>query len=247
VTKLNQIIAIEKGVKSSAEAAFTAAHREVLKVEPLTGIARTYVPRQEDGVQLPPETKLPQIRADDAVNAVVQQLTRLFDVTATKDNANCYAKADVMVDGTVVLSDVPVTTLLFLERKLVDLHTFIIKLPVLDPAERWSYSPDVGAYASAPSETIRSKKVMRNWVRAEATEKHPAQVDVYNEDVPEGTWTTVKYSGALPADRVAVLLARVLKLTEAVKQAREEANGVEIVDASIGAPFFSYLFGPSPA
>src|SRR6185295_19181249 len=107
---------------------------------------------------------------------------------------NCFAKADVIVDGTVVLSDVPVTTLLFLERKLVDLHTFIVKLPVLDPAERWSYSPDVGAYASAPSETIRSKKVMRNWVRAEATEKHPAQVDVYNEDVPEGTWTTVKYS-----------------------------------------------------
>jgi hypothetical protein len=245
MTKLNQIIAIEKGVKSTAEAAFTTAHRDMLKGEPLSGIARTYVPRQEDGVQLPPETKLPQIRAENAINTVVAQLTRLFDVTATKDEANCSAKADVVVDGTTVLRGVSVSTLLFLERKLVDLHTFIAKLPTLDPAERWTYSPDVGAYASAPAETIRSKKVMRNWVKAEATEKHPAQVDVYTEDVPEGTWTTVKYSGALPADRVNELLARVQKLTEAVKQAREEANSIEVTDVGIGSPFFTYLFGPS--
>lgn len=246
VTMLSQIIAIEKGVKSDAETALTAAHREVQKVEPLTGITRTYVPRQEDGVQLPPETKLPQVRAEEAISVVEQQLSRLFDVTATKDQANCTARADVVIDGVTVLAAVPVTTLLFLERKLVDLHTFIAKLPVLDPAERWTYSGDVGAYASAPSETLRSKKVMRNHVRYEATEKHPAQVDVYNEDVPEGTWTTVKYSGALPADRVAVLLARVTKLTQAVKQARELANTTPVEDVALGAPFFAYLFGPSP-
>jgi hypothetical protein len=243
VTKLNQIIAIEKGVKSTAEAAFTFAHRELGKTEPLSGIARSYTPRQEDGIQLPSETKLPQVRANGAIDTVTRNLTRLFDVTATKDTANRFATADVIVDGVTVLADVPVTTLLFLERKLTDLHTFIVKLPVLDPAERWTYNGDVGAYASEPSQTIRSKKVMKNWVRAEATEKHPAQVDVYNEDVPEGVWTTVKYSGALPADRVAALLARVQKLTEAVKQAREVANGIEVTDSHIGVPFFAYLFG----
>jgi hypothetical protein len=247
MTMLNQIIAIEKGVKASASTALTAAHREVQKVEPLSGIARTYVPRQEDGVQLPPETKLPQVKADDAIKAVVQHLTRLFDVTATKDLANCSARADVVVNGETIVRDVPVTTLLFLERQLVDLHTFIVKLPVLDPAEQWSYNVAVGAYASTPSDTIRSKKVMRNWVRAEATDKHPAQVDVYNEDVAEGTWTTVKYSGALPADRIAQLTTRVTLLTEAVKRAREEANASTVVDSEIGAPFFAYLFGPGAA
>ena len=163
------------------------------------------------------------------------------------DQANTLARADVVIDGVVILTAVPVTTLLFLERKLVDLHTFVAKLPVLDPAERWTYNGEVGAYASAPSETIRSKKVMRNHVRYEATEKHPAQVDVYNEDVPEGTWTTVKYSGALPADRVAVLMARVTKMTQAVKQARELANTTPVEDVALGSPFFTYLFGPSPA
>ncbi|GAB3283383.1 DUF7873 family protein [Kineosporia babensis] len=243
MTKLNQIIAIEKGVKATAEQAFVTAHRDVQKSDPLSGISRSYTPRDEDGLQLPAETKLPQIRATEVIDRVTGQLTRLFDVTATKDAANCEAKADVVVDGRTILPGVTVTTLLFLERKLGELQTFITKLPVLDPAERWSYSPDVGAYASAPAQTVRSKKVMRNWVKAEATEHHPAQVDVYTEDVPEGTWTTVKYSGALPADRVGELLARVQKLTEAVKQAREEANSIEITDTAIGAPFFAYLFG----
>jgi hypothetical protein len=35
-------------------------------------------------------------------------------------------------------------------------------------------------------------------VKAEATEKHPAQVEVYHEDVVVGQWKTVKFSGALP-------------------------------------------------
>jgi hypothetical protein len=241
-TKLNQILAIEKGVRATADQALTAAHRETQKAEPLSGIARTYLPRAEDGVQLPPETKLPQVKATEAISSASRHLARLFDVTATKDATNCVARADVVVRGTVLLSSVPVTTLLFLEKQLVDLHTFIVKLPVLDPAEQWTYNGDVGAYASAPAQTIRSKKVMKNHVRAEATEKHPAQVDVYTEDVPEGTWTTVKYSGALPADRVAALLTRVNELTEAVKKAREEANSIEVVDVSIGDTFFEYLF-----
>lgn len=45
-------------------------------------------------------------------------------------------------------------------------------------------------------------QVPRNHVKAEATDKHPAQVEVYHEDVPVGYWTTVKFSGALPARRV---------------------------------------------
>lgn len=70
--------------------------------------------------------------------------------------------------------------------------------------------------------TVRTKKVPRNHVKAEATDKHPAQVDVYYEDVPVGYWTTVKFSGALPARRVNELLDRVEKLQQAVKFAREE-------------------------
>jgi len=39
------------------------------------------------------------------------------------------------------------------------------------------------------------------------------------------------------------LLARVEKLQEAVKFAREEANSIEVEDQKVGATFFDYLFG----
>lgn len=73
-----------------------------------------------------------QIKAEDVLRATAGTLTRLFDVTATKDWANRTAAADVVVDGTVLLAQVPVPYLLFLEKQLTDMHTFVRKLPVLD-------------------------------------------------------------------------------------------------------------------
>jgi hypothetical protein len=76
-----------------------------------------------------------------------------------------------------------------------------------------------------------------------ADAKHPAQVEVYHEDVAVGYWTTVKFSGALAAKRVNDILDRVSKLQTAVKFAREEANNTDVVDQPVGAAVFGYLFG----
>jgi hypothetical protein len=170
-------------------------------------------------------------------------LTRLFDVTATKDWANCVAKADVKVDGTTLLEGVPATYLLFLEKQLTDLHTFVSKLPTLDASESWSFDQAANCWATEPVQTTKTKKIPRNHVKAEATEKHPAQVEVYYEDVVVGHWKTVKFSGALPATRIRELLDRVDKLQQAVKYAREEANNSEVTDQRVGDRVFGYLFG----
>ncbi|MGW1317842.1 DUF7873 family protein [Streptomyces sp. NPDC002426] len=243
MTKLNQIIAVEKGVKSKSLQDITAAHHKVQKPALLAGISRTYQPKDEEGEQLPPESARVQIKAEEALREMSTSLTRLFDVTATKDWANCSARADVTVDGRTVVSEVPVSYLLFLEKQLTDLHTFVKKLPVLDASESWSLDPSTDLWKTDPVRTIRTKKVPRNHVKAEATDKHPAQVDVYYEDVPIGYWTTVKFSGALPARRVNELLERVEKLQHAVKFAREEANGAEVTDRRVGDAVFGYLFG----
>jgi hypothetical protein len=153
------------------------------------------------------------------------------------------AKADVVVDGQPLLRQVPATYLLFLEKQLVDLHTFVKKLPVLDASEAWNYDASADSWATEPVQTLRTKKTPRNHVKAEATDKHPAQVEVYYEDVTVGYWRTVKFSGALPAQRVNELLARVEKLQEAVKFAREEANSIEVEEQKVGGVFLDYLFG----
>ena len=243
--KLNQIIAVEKGVKSKAFADLSDAHHAVQKTGPLAGISRTYQPKDEEGEQLPAESTRVQIKAEDILRDVSGTLTRLFDVTATKDWTNCAARADVVVDGRTIAAQVPVTYLLFLEKQLVDLHSLVSKLPVLDPAELWSYSESAGAWATEPTGTVRTKKVPRNHVLAEATKEHPAQVQVYNEDQVVGVWTTIKFSGAVPATRVRELVSRVDRLATAVKFAREQANSTEVTDQEVGEAVFDYLFGPA--
>ena len=243
MAKLNQIIAVEKGVKSKAAQDIAAAHQRLQKPALMSGISRTYQPKDEEGEVLPPESTRVQVKAEDVLREMAATLTRLFDVTATKDWANCTARADVVVDGRTILNEVPVTYLLFLEKQLAELHTFVKKLPVLDAAESWTLDPSTDCWKTEPVRTLRTKKIPRNHVKAEATEKHPAQVEVYYEDVTIGYWTTVKFSGALPARRVNELLERLEKLQYAVKFAREEANSTEVTDRRVGDAVFGYLFG----
>jgi hypothetical protein len=242
MAKLNQIIAVEKGIKSESLRELTDAHQLLQKPGLLSGISRTYRPKDEEGEQLPSEATKVQVKAEEAIRQTVGILTKLFDVTATKDWANGLAKADVVLDGTTLLSQVPITYLLFLEKQLTDLHTFVKKLPVLDAAETWSFDSSSDSWATEPIQTTRTKKIPRNHVKAEATEHHPAQVEVYYEDVVVGYWRTVKFSGALTASRVNELTERVEKLQQAVKFAREEANSVEVDDQKVGEKVFQYLF-----
>ncbi len=241
MAKLNQIIAVEKSVKARAHANLTEAYQQLQKPALLAGISRTYRPKDEEGERLPPESTRVQVQAETMLRGAAAALTELFDVTLTKDAANCEARADVVVDGVVLVPKAPVTYLLFLEKQLVDLTTFLRKLPLLDPSESWHPDPSQDCYATEAVETLRTKKVPRNHVKAEATEKHPAQVEVYYEDITVGYWRTVKFSGALPARRVAELTERVEKLQRAVKFAREEANGHAVTQHHVGEALFAYL------
>jgi hypothetical protein len=241
-TKLNQIIALEKGVKANTAREVTDSYHELQRPNLFAGLTRTYQPKHEDGDQLPAESTQVQLRTDDVLARIAASLTRLFDVVATKDLTNTAAKADIVVDGRVLVPAVPAVTLLFLEKQLADLGTIIRKLPTLDPAENWHFDEARNYYVTDPAGTTRTKKVPRNHVKAEATDRHPAQVEIFTEDVVVGTWTTTKLSGALPAKRVTELSARVAALHDAVRVAREQANMVDVQDKHIGEQIFDYLF-----
>jgi len=241
VARLNQLIAAEKGVKASTARRVTDLYHLVQRQTPLSGIARTYTPKDDEGDQLPAESTQVQVRATEVLEQLRTVLARLWDVTASKDATNCEARADVVVDGAVLLADVPTTTLLYMEKQLTDLATFVKALPVLDPAEEWVFDDARDCYATVPARTTRTKKIPRNHVLADATEHHPAQVTVWHEDVIVGTWTTVRLSGALPASRVAELLARVTALHDAVRHAREEANCTTARDVKVGKLILDYV------
>lgn len=242
MTKLNQIIAIEGGVKNTSKRDLTDAYHKIQKATLLNGISRTYAPKDDDGDQLPAEKTLVQTRVEDVLTEVSDSLTKLFDITLTKETANGSAKANVVVGNNTIVKDAPVTYLLFLEKQLVELKTFVAALPTLDPSETWNKNEATGDWATEVTQTVKTKKVPKNWIKSPATEKHPAQVEIFNEDVIVGTWSTTKFSGALPKPRLNVLLSRVDDLLTAVKFAREEANSAEVTDVKTGTQVFDYLF-----
>ena len=241
MTKLNQIIAVEKGKKAQLNRAITDVYHKFQKSQLFGGLSRTYRPKDEEGETLPPESVKVQLRAEEILADAAKAFTELFDVALTKDQSNQVAKANIVVDDVVIVENVPVSTLLFLEKQLGDIATMIGKIPVLDPAETWSYDASADCWRAEDVQTTRTKKIPRNHVLAKATDKHPEQVTVYNEDVVVGLWTKATFSGAMPARRVHELSERVTKLQTAVKYAREDANSIEIRQSEMGDAIFAYL------
>jgi hypothetical protein len=245
--KLCQFIAIETSVKTRVTADLTDAHKDLQKADLFNGHSRRYEPRNEDpssplGEKLPEENKKVVARTEAVVKLTFERLVELFDLAATRDYGNCVAKADIEVDGRALMKDVPVTHLLFLEKRLDDLMTFVRKLPTLDATENWDFNAAQDLYATAPVQTARTKKIARALVLYEATKEHPAQVKEITEDVQAGTWSTIKYSSALPLQRRNEMLRRAEELSKAIKFAREKANSTEVTEQKVGRALLQYLF-----
>lgn len=241
MTKLNQVLAVEKGTKSRVYSEITTLNATAQKPAQFNGFSKNWRAKDDDGEMFPPESQRVQQNARDQLSQVARHLTDLFDITAAKDWANCVARADIVVDGKVLLAQSPATYLLFLEKQLNDIQTFVTNLPVLDPAEEWRFDDAANLYKSELTKTARTKKVQKPIVLYDATKEHPAQTQLITEDVVIGHWDTVKHSGALPPKRKQELLDRVEKLIKAVKFAREEANGAEAEKKNVAAAIFDYL------
>ncbi|HLP90167.1 MAG TPA: hypothetical protein VK184_16465 [Nostocaceae cyanobacterium] len=244
--KLNQVIAVLQTVKANATKAKTAVYQLIQKNALFQGISRTFQPVDEEGFVYPPESQALQMRAEELLTQFEQACTELFNLSATQDWANAQAKANIVIDGTTLLTDVPVSYLLFLEKQLTDIKTFISTLPLLDNSESWVYDQQQECFATEPKFTTKTKKIMKPVVLYEATKEHPAQVKESYEDVPEGTWRTVKFSGAISPARQKELLRRIDRLTQEVIFAREQANSLEVTQQNqVARSIFGYLFAPS--
>lgn len=239
--KLNQIIAIEKGVKSRVYGDITQMDKLSQKPALFDGFAKDYEPLNEDEQQFPPEKQRVQQRADAMIKEAGKKLEELFNITATKDFANCEAKADVKVDGQVLVEGAPATYLLFLEKQLKDLQTFVGRMPTLDPSYDWAPDVNSNLYKTEALKTAKTKKVTKPLLLAPATEHHPAQTDKITEDVIVGYWKAVKLSGALPQPRKEAILEKIEKLQRAVKMAREEANNTEVNKVEPGSQLLGWL------
>lgn len=242
---LGQAVAIENDVRKATARLLTDAYHALQKPAMLEGLARDYQPKVDGGEQLPSEGVRVQATVAEMVIATRDALANLFDATAARDftNASGSAYADVKVDGDVLIEKAPVPYLLWMQKQLDDLETFARKVPTHDPATDWTLEDPRGVYKSTPVETARQVQVPRANVIVPATEKHPAQVQAYNENVMVGTWTVVKKTGAIPVAEQAALVQRIQKLKRAVQVAREEANRIQATEPAVGVRVMEYIFG----
>ncbi|QEL17276.1 DUF7873 family protein [Limnoglobus roseus] len=241
--KLNQVNAIVTARKGEAEKTITELYKLIQKDQLFAGRERTYRPQDEvNGQKLPPESQRVQQRADEMIREARAKWTEVWNLVFTQDTGNQQAKADVTVEGKTILAGVPITFLLYLDKQVNDLETFIGKLPTPDPAEEWTHDPNTGLLRSRATESLRTSKEPTVIVKYEATEKHPAQTELFTKDIPVGTWTQILYSGSLPADKKNAILARVRKLQDAIKVAKEQANLLEVDRQKAADAVFAFVF-----
>lgn len=238
--RLNQIIAVVQGKKTRTTRAVTEAHHGWAS-ELFTGISRTYTPNDADDTEtLPPESKRVQKLVRDVVKEATEHLANLWDAVATQEYGNCEARADIKIGDEIILDDVPVGVLLFLEKQLTDLHTFVSGMPVLPDDREWDWDGTKGCYAADTVWQNRTRKTPKNHVKFEPTEHQPGQAEVYMVDAIVGKWNILHYSGCVPAEDKKETVERVEHLREAVKKAREQANTAEVEQRKIAEPVLAY-------
>lgn len=240
--KLNQIIAVVQGKKSRAQKLLTESHRGWNK-DAISGIAKTYAPKAEDGDQLPAESKTIHLNVPERIAETMEQVKSFLDAVMTQEAGNTQAKASIEIDGKPLLVDVPVTSLLFLEKQMVDIHTFVSNLPTLPPDREWKRDDNRDCHVTEPIQSIKTAKRPKVIVKYNATDHHPAQTELFSEDVTVGTWSTTYMSSAIPSRRKSDMLRTIEGLQDGIKRAREAANSMEVTQVKHGGKILHHIFG----
>jgi hypothetical protein len=240
--KLNQVVAIEKPTKQRVERAISDINKALQKPDLFEGHYKKYIPLEVGKETFPSDDKHVQQVATDSLKEAQVLLTELFDISAQRDFANCEAKADVYVDGVLLLSKAPVTFLMFLEKQLNDVKTMITSLPTLDPSESWSFDEGSRLHKTAPRTTNKTAKIQEPIVLYPHSDKHPAQTQLITTDKTVGNWEAIRLSGATSTKVKKTLLERIEKIIRATKFAREEANMTQAPPIKVGDKIFEWLY-----
>lgn len=252
---LHEVLAVEQDVKANAERARSQLVETFrTKQTHFTGMRRTYRPfsvdeasGEEGGERLEAETQLAKT-VPEQLDLCLREVVKALDVGMQVDEANTRAKADIVIDGEVLLADVPATFLLQLERRLKEVQAVIKETPCFDPVRIWSVDPAADkkhVLRAEPVITIRKKRVRKYNVMVEATKEHPAQVDIVEVEEPTGEIRAYDWTGMISTGKKEALLEQVERLIAAVKQARSRANTVEVDQArKVGKVLMDFLLAP---
>lgn len=247
--KLHEVLAVEKDLMNTSKRLIAESIRTFNKDNLFKGSKK--VTNMFDANE---DNKLAVNYADEHIklettvaenlNYSLAEVSRYWDAVLSKDLSNMQARADIVVDGTVIAKDVPATFLLGLESKLHDLANLFIAIPTLEPGRTWEADPSLGTgiYKDAHNrEAFKTKKDKEFRSVARATEKHAEQIKELDVVSNIGLIVQTNWSGMISSAEKAAMIKRLVKITSAVKQARHRANATELVTGQIGSDILDYI------
>jgi len=245
--KLHELLAVE----SDAEGVAKNVSREAIvtftkRVEHFSGHHRTLKLFEDTGEDMSAHEQRKELDTTvaDKLSYMEGQLSKYWDVVYQKERANQTAVADIVVEGKTIATNVPATYLLGLEKKLQQYREVCFNIPTLSPGINWVPDPSIGVNvyrAEPPEKNFKTAKDFRHRVLYEATERHPAQIEKWEETKNVGVYTRNVWSGMMSTSDESELLDRIDMLIRAVKQARRRANGVEVETDKIASKLFDFI------
>lgn len=245
--KLFELLVVEGQLKTQAQATRADLRNTFEKKRHLFEEKRkTFLSSEEGGGSVVEEQSDIQTTVPDELAWLAGIWTKVIDTSYAVAVGNTQARADVVLDnGAVLLTGVPATALLELEKRAAEMEEILKSVPTLDPAKGFKADPDRGAniYRARDVSKARTKKVEEFVVVVPATTEHPAQVAKVNKDVTTGTIQEQEWSALLtPADK-GVLIERAEGLRRAIKAALHRANAVSMSETLpvCGEKLFGYV------
>jgi hypothetical protein len=252
---LYELLAVEQEKKAGAERARSQS-LETFRANQahFTGMRRTFKPFAVDeakgelpGERLEAETHLVKTVAEE-LEKTLNITADSFDVSLQIDEGNTQARADLVVDGETIATNLPATFLLQLEKRLREVRIMFKDIPTFDPVRIWAADASADkpqVLRAEPVVTLRKQRTRKYKVMYEATKEHPAQIDVVEVEEPVGEIRSYDWTGMLSPGKKAALLQATDDLIEAVKAARSRANSVETdPQQKIASRVFQHLLRP---
>lgn len=171
------------------------------------------------------------------------EFAKMVDLCHTINITNCEAKADVIIDGVVLLEKIPATGLLELEKLVTGFKELLTHVPTLDPVKGFKKdtAEGEGIYVAQPRMTARTMKEIYVLTLAAATDKHPAQASKETRDIITGHVNTHEWSGMLTPSEKSTILTRCEDLIMAIKSAQARANSTEAKSEKIGEKVVNHI------
>lgn len=248
-TKLHELLAVETNLENQAAKTRNDLVATFEKKRHLFEEKRTVFTPSGEGAAAQVENQSDiQTNVTKELAWIQPFIAKALDASYQVAEANTKARADIVLeDGTVLLTGVPATALLELEKRVAEVSALITAIPTLDPAKGFSEDAARGSgiFQARPVVKTRTRKAKKLYVKYEATKEHPAQTELIDEDQPIGIIQEQEWSGLITPARKADLINRAEVLARAVRRARSRANEAEVDhNKKIGAQLLSFVFAP---